>query len=149
MQDVLNSLAPLLAFPTVFTALALLGGAGRSAVTELLSVVVVLLAQLVLSETLARRWRREASWPRYAVAFNWCQWLTPIIFIVALLVTASPGPAMIAASVYMAVLQWFLARHGLDLSRLRALAFVLLTSVGSAALLEGPQLLSRAMQAAP
>ncbi len=147
MQDVLNSLAPLLAFPAVFTALALLGGAGREAVTELLSVVVVLLAQLVLSEALARRWRREASWPRYAVAFNWCQWLTPIIFTIALVVTAQPGAAVITASGYMAVLQWFLARHGLDLSRLRALTFVLLTSIGSAAFLEGPQLLSRAMGA--
>lgn len=86
-QAFLNSLAPLLAFPIVGTALLLVTGGGGNALGDLLGTVVALLAPAVVSHALAVRWGREAFWLRYAVAFNWCQWAVPL-FAVALVVLA-------------------------------------------------------------
>ena len=35
---------------------------------------------------MARFWGREAFWNRYIVAFNWCQWLLPMIAFVLIAV---------------------------------------------------------------
>ena len=34
-----------------------------------------MLAPAAVSHALARWWGREARWLRYAIAFNWCQWV--------------------------------------------------------------------------
>ena len=71
-QQLLSSLAPLLAFPAVFLIVLLAAGGSTSDAAELLSAIDAMLLQMVMSEALARRWGREAEWLRYAIAFNWC-----------------------------------------------------------------------------
>ena len=78
-QGFLASLAPLIAFPLVGTFLLLLDGDGAPAITDLLATLAVLLAPPVLSFELARLWGRQARWLRFATAFNWCQWLLPML----------------------------------------------------------------------
>ena len=68
----LNSLAPLLAFPLVGGALLLFRGGGIGAASDLLATVVALLAPLLIAHALAMRWGRGDAWLRYAAAFNWC-----------------------------------------------------------------------------
>jgi hypothetical protein len=151
-QDFLSSLAPLIAFPLVGGVLTLFRGAGVSAVTNLLATLCVLLAPAVLSEALAGLWRKREGWLRYATAFNWCQWTIPMAAAVALLAmavlamaglpetAAAYGAAGLLAA-YGLSLHWFLARIGLDLSRLRAVLLVVVVNLGTAILLFGPQLM--------
>ena len=74
----LASLAPLVAFPLVGGLLMLANGGGLAAIGDLLATLCALLAPPVLSYEVARLWRREGLWLRFAVAFNWCQWAIPI-----------------------------------------------------------------------
>jgi len=152
-QGFLASLAPLVAFPLVGTALLLLDGDGTPAITNLLSTIAVLLAPPVLSFELARLWGRQARWLRFATAFNWCQWLLPMLAAVLLLVLGMLSQAGLpenAATValvlglggYALWLHWFLARHGLALSRVRAALLVLGVNFGTALLVLAPRLLA-------
>jgi hypothetical protein len=149
----LASLAPLLAFPLVGTALLLLNGAGASAVADLLATVTVLLAPPVLSFELARLWGRQAQWLRFATAFNWCQWLLPVLASVLLTILgaglraglperAATAMLVIGLAGYGLWLHWFLARHGLALSRPRAAMLVLGVNFGAAVLVLVPRLLA-------
>ena len=118
------SLAPLIAFPLVGGLLMLLGGGGLSAVSDLLATLCALVAPLVLSFEAARLWRRQQFWLRFATAFNWCQWVIPVVGSVLLLVfgvmtalglprqTARIGVVFGLLS-YALWLHWFLARYGL------------------------------------
>lgn len=152
-QGFLASLAPLLAFPLVGTALLLLNGAGAPAVVDLLATVAVLLAPPVLSFELARLWGRQARWLRFATAFNWCQWLLPLLASVLLIVLGAllrVGLPERAATVMLVLtlggyglwLHWFLARNGLALSRPRAAMLVLGVNLGTAVLVLVPRLLA-------
>lgn len=149
VQHVLSSLAPLLAFPLLFLFLVMLSGGTASGLAELLSVIDALLMQIVLSEALARFWGREAEWGRYAVAFNWCQWAVPLvgllllvavpILVVAGLPQVMAAPlALLALAGYALALQWFVARHALRISALRAAVLVLGVNVGTAAVVIVP-----------
>ena len=151
-QGFLASLAPLVAFPLVGTFLLLLNGQGAPAITDLLATVAVLLAPPVLSFELARLWDRRARWLRFATAFNWCQWLLPLLASVllvtlgALLRAGLPEHAATAVLVmgvggYGLWLHWFLARHGLALSRFRAVLLVAAVNLGTALLVLLPRLL--------
>ncbi len=82
----LASLAPLIAFPLVGGVLMLLGGGGLTALSDLLATLCALLAPPVLSFEVARLWGRQDAWLRFATAFNWCQWVIPVIGSVLLLV---------------------------------------------------------------
>jgi len=153
-QAFLNSLAPLIAFPLVGWLLMMMGGAGIGAFTDLLVTVVALLAPPVISASLARILGREAAWLRYAVAFNWCQWAVPLAAVLVLLVMgimtrlgltevqAAIG-ALFGIAGYGLSLHWFLARHGLALSRGLAVLFVVLLNVGTITLVMLPQLVIR------
>ena len=150
-QAFLASLAPLIAFPLVGGGLALAGGGGLSAVSNLLATFVALLAPPVLSWWFARRWQREALWARFATAFNWCQWAIPavaavLLLLVGLMMTAGV-PNRIAGDVlvlglvgYALWLYWFLASRALELSAVRAAVFVICVNLATAALVFGPQL---------
>jgi len=149
----LNALAPWLAFALVGTVLAVVGGALREAVLDLLASVVGLLAPPVISQALAQLWGRGEAWLRYAVAVTWCQWLMPPALLAAVLaggVLISAGVpqdvaemvGVLAVLLYALALHWFLARRGLALSAWRAAALVLVVNVGTAALAFGPPLLS-------
>ena len=151
-QAFLASFAPLLAFALVGGALMLANGGGEPAFADMLATFCALLAPPVLSWWLARRWRREALWPRFATAFNWCQWAIPaigsmLLLVLGMLMAAGlpnriAGIAWILGLVgYGLWLHWFLARRGLDLSVGRAALFVVIVNLGTAALVVGPSLL--------
>ncbi|HSU04360.1 MAG TPA: hypothetical protein VLI93_02200 [Acetobacteraceae bacterium] len=149
----LTSLAPLIAFPLVGGMLMLLQGGGWAALSDLLATLCALLAPPVLAYELVRMWKREARWLRFATALNWCQWAIPVLasvllfLVYPLLVNALSaqfaGTAVIAAVAgYALWLHWFLARHALVISRLRAALLVLSVNLGTAVLVFGPRLLS-------
>jgi hypothetical protein len=152
-QGFLASLAPLIAFPLVSTLLLLLDGAGMLAIGDLLATVAVLLAPPVLSWEFARLWHRQDRWLRFATAFNWCQWLLPLLAAGLLVVAGAlvdAGLSQPAATrllvaclgAYGLWLHWFLARHGLALSRARAALLVAGVNLGTAVLVLGPHLLA-------
>jgi hypothetical protein len=148
----LASLAPLVAFPLVGGVLMLLGGGGLAAFTDLLATLCALLAPPVLSFQVARLWGREAAWLRFATAFNWCQWVIPVVGSLLLFpigILAAIGLPRVAARVLVLVclvgyglwLHWFITRHGLGLSRARAILMVLGVNFATVLIVLGPQLL--------
>jgi hypothetical protein len=147
----LASLAPLIAFPLVGSFLLLISGGGLAAVTDFLEVICALLGPAVFSHVLARHWKREAEWLRFATAFNWCQWLMPVVLLILLVVLgvalqaglprdAAGAVALGGLALYALWLHWFLARHGLALSTWRAVAMVAWVNVGTLVLLLAPRL---------
>ena len=133
----------------------LLGGGGRGALTDLLATLCALLAPPVLSFEVARLWGREAAWLRFATAFNWCQWVIPVIGSLLLVVLGMliglglPREVARAGVVFGMVayglwLHWFVARHGLGLSRLRAAVMVLGVNVATVLIVLGPRMLGDA-----
>jgi hypothetical protein len=152
-QGFLSSLAPLIAFPLVGALLGLFTEGPRRALTGLAMTMCALLTPAVVSYELARIWRRADAWLRFATAFNWCEWILPVLaclVMVPLSVAISVGLSQEAASMvllgclgaYGIWLHWFLARNALALSRLRAAALVLLVNLGTLAAVMGPGLLA-------
>ena len=139
------SLVPLLAIALLSAAL-MVGKAGLEGATGLFLIVLVnQLAPPVLSHLVARRWDREEDWLRYATAFNWCQCALPVVALAMLfgiaVMVSSGVPREAAATLgfggllaYTLWLSWFLARVGLDLSRARAVALVVLVLAGTVGL---------------
>ncbi|MGH7041079.1 MAG: hypothetical protein ACREFY_02970 [Acetobacteraceae bacterium] len=164
VQAFLASLAPLVAVPLVgYLLLALQGGAPArgggelGALADLLGTACALLAAPVLSFELATLWRRQALWLRYATALNWTQWAIPVLASV-LLTVAYPvlaallsarwaiGTVGVAIIGYALWLHWFIACHGLSLSRPRAVLLVIVVNVVTGALVLGPRLLALGAQ---
>ena len=154
-QAFLTSLAPLIAFLVVGTALKLLSGHWRLALADGLQTLCILLGQPVLSHALARHWQREPAWLRYAAAMNWCQLAIPVVaalFTMAIFLFggASLPPRVLvwalvgAVFAYAAALNWFLAWRGLDLSAPRAVLFVLMVTAALALVLALPVALRQA-----
>ena len=152
-QAFLNSLAPLVAFPLVGGALILLSGGGLSVVTDLLATLIALIAPAVIAATLAGRWQRAEWWPRYAVAFNWSQWAVPVVALALLMATGvlrrmGLGEAQAAIAVLFAIaaygisLHWFLARHGLGLSKGRTTLLVIAINLGTVTLVMVPRIIA-------
>lgn len=148
----LASLAPLVAFPLVGTALMLFEGGGVEAVANLLATLCALLAPPVLSFEAARLFGRADRWPRFATAFNWCQWVIPIVAVVLMLLSgmlmavglpddAALSVVVLGLAAYGLWLHWFLARHGLALTGGRAALLVLGVNLVTVALVLGPRLL--------
>lgn len=132
-------------------------GAGVAAVREVPGTLCVLLAPSVLSYELARLWGREAFWGRYIVAFNWCQWLLPIVAFVVIigLGIARAGGVnaqgvlrilLVGLTFYALWLNWFLARHGLALSAWRAAVLVFAVNLGTIAIVFGPPMLAASLR---
>jgi hypothetical protein len=152
-QAFLASLAPLIAFPLVGAGLAISAEGPERALTGLAMTLCALLAPAVVSYELAHFWRREEAWPRFATAFNWCEWILPVLACVVILplsVAISAGMGETAASLVLVVclgfyglwLHWFLARHALALSGFRAAVFVVVVNLSTAAVVIGPRLLA-------
>jgi hypothetical protein len=110
------------------------------------------LTPAVISYELARVWKRTDAWLRFATAFNWCEWILPVLFcvlVVPISVAISLGLSEDTAQrvlfgclgVYALWLHWFLARNGLALSRWRAGVLVVLVNLGTAVAVIGPTLL--------
>ena len=102
-------------------------------------------------------WRREAAWLRFATAFNWCQWAIPVLGSLLLLTVGHSGIGSVCRGVpprglallglvsYGLWLHWFLARHGLGLSRLRAAVLVLGVNLATVLIVVGPRMLALAL----
>jgi hypothetical protein len=152
-QSFLSSLAPLVAFPLVAAVLGLFTVGPRRALTDLAMTICALLTPAVLSYELARFWKRQDAWFRFATAFNWCEWILPIVACLAMLplsVAVSAGMTEKAASLmlvgflgfYGLWLHWFLARKALTLSGARAGLLVLIVNAGTVAAVMVPGLLA-------
>jgi hypothetical protein len=152
-QAFLASLFPLVAFPVLSELLVAMRGDVPS-LTDLLATLCALLAPPVLSFSIARHWGREALWPRFAIAFNWCQWALPAIAFLLLLAVSllislglpheAAGHLWILALICYGVwLHWFLARRALHLSAIRAVALVVLVNAATVAMVVGPLLIAR------
>ena len=155
-QAFLASLAPLLAFPLVSAGMALFTEGPRRALTRLAVTLCALLAPAVISFELARFWKRGEAWLRFATAFNWCEWILPVVaclIMVPLSLAIDSGLSESAASVvligclilYGLWLHWFLARKALGLSGRHALLMVVLVNLGTAVTVIGPHLLAGTM----
>jgi hypothetical protein len=153
-QSFLSSLAPLVAFPIVGAVLGLFTEGPRRALTGLAMTLCALLTPAVLSWEVARRWDRARAWYRFATAFNWCEWILPVVACLALLpvsVAVTAGLTESAASLMLVAflggyglwLHWFLARKALALSGLRAVVLVLIVNAGTVAAVMIPSLLAR------
>lgn len=149
----LASLAPLLAFPLVGGVLMLVEGQVLAGATQFLATLCAILAPPVLSFELARLWGRLPAWLRYATAMNWCQWAIPVLAVLLLGIAAPLLAAFMsqraAVEIVIAIiglyalwLHWFIACHGLDLSRIKAGVLVVLVNAGTALLVLGPALLA-------
>jgi hypothetical protein len=152
-QAFLASLFPLIAFPVLGELLVALRGDVPS-LTDLLATLCALLAPPVLSFSIARHWGREALWPRFATAFNWCQWAIPAIaFLLLLAVSVLISLGMpnetaghlwiLSLAGYGVWLHWFLARRALNLSVIRAVVLVVVVNAATVALVMGPLLVAR------
>jgi hypothetical protein len=152
-QAFLYSLAPGFGIMAASIVEGLAEGKGTRAMAELPGTLCVLLAPSVLSYEMARLWGREAFWNRYIVAFNWCQWLLPVIAFLVLLGLSLAQIAGVSAATTLPVLvvslagyalwmNWFLARHGLALSGWRAAGLVASVNAGTMAIVFGPGLIA-------
>jgi hypothetical protein len=152
-QAFLASLAPLIAFPLVGAVLAIFAEGPKRALTGLAMTLCALLTPAVVSYELARIWRRVDAWARFATAFNWCEWILPVLaclVIVPLSVAINAGMSETTASLvllgclglYGLWLHWFLARHALALSVFRAVVLVVVVNLSTAVAVMGPRLLA-------
>ena len=152
-QAFLSSLAPLLAFPLVGTLLGLMTEGAARSIADFAMYLCALLTPAVLSYELARWWGRAELWFRFATAFNWCEWILPVVgclLMVPISVAISAGLDSQAASmillgcmaVYGLWLHWFLARHALSLSGLRAALLVFMVNVATVVVVAGPRLIA-------
>jgi hypothetical protein len=146
------SLAPGLGFILAGVINALAEGETTTVFVKILAPICALLAPSVLSYELARLWGRHGFWYRFIVAFNWCQWLIPplgLLLLAVLTIAQTMGIAgqdgirivLVAVSFYALWLNWFLARHGLALSRGRAALLVAIVTLGNALIVFGPGVL--------
>jgi hypothetical protein len=151
-QAFLTSLAPLIAFPLVGAGVGLFTEGPRRTLTDLALTLCALLTPAVVSYELARFWNRADFWARFATAFNWCEWILPVLaclIMVPLSIGISMGLDQDVAGLlllgclggYGMWLHWFLARNALGLTRLRAVALVFLVNLGTLVVVMGPGLL--------
>jgi len=149
----LASLAPLIAFPLVGAMLILLREGALPALSLLAVTIIAQLAPPVLSHALAQRWGRAHLWLHYATAYNWCYWAIPVIAVVlmtlfgtflraGLSAEAAVQGFFLSLAAYSLWLHWFIARHGLALTRWRAALLVVIVNGGTLALAFGPHLLA-------
>ncbi len=152
-QAFLSSLAPLIAFPLVGAILAMFSEGPRRALTGLAMTLCALLTPAVVSYELARIWKRADSWGRFATAFNWCEWILPVVACLVMLplsVAIGAGMSETAASLvllsclglYGLWLHWFLARNALALTGFRAVLLVFVVNLGTAVAVMGPRVLA-------
>jgi hypothetical protein len=152
-QTFLSSLAPLLAFPLVGTAIGLFTDGVIASLTEFAIYVCALLTPAVVSFEMAHWWGRSDRWLRFATAFNWCEWILPLVgclIMVPISVAIGVGlNAHVASLILLACLglyglwlHWFLARHALSLSKTRAAVMVLLVNAATVLIAAVPRLIA-------
>lgn len=141
-NEVVASLVPLLLLLVASGLAQTLDQPGISKATALCAALCTVLLPVVISELLARLWRREQQWGRFIVAFNWCQWTLTFALAAALIASdvlvllGLPSAiaivaALVAFLVYQMALFWFIARHGLEISRWRAALLVAVVEIAT------------------
>ncbi len=148
----LLSLVPMIALPLTIGIATMASGAVVQALEDLTASFCVLLLPPVISHTLAKVWKREEPWLRFAVAFNWCQFALSTLCVGVLLVLGivlGTAGGAVGADTVMAIvalmclgivgyglwLHWFVARWGLGVSGGKAALLVLATYAGTFSIL--------------
>ena len=145
-RDYLNSLAPLLAFSLVISALDVLSGHKAQGASLFLSSLCGLLAPPVIAEPLCRRWGCLDRWALFSNMMNWVQILMAPVMVAVLLAAAllvSAGMPlllttlilMLAVLSYVTWLQWFSARGALGLTRWRTVKLLFAIQLGTGLLM--------------
>jgi hypothetical protein len=153
-ESFLASLAPLLAFLIVLSAVLAWTRQPLLGLTFFLTALCDLLAPLVIADLFCRLWHKRDRWALYANVLNCAQWLMLAALIVLLplaAAAASMGMSVDAASAmvlslfaaYAMWFHWFAARHVLDVSRLRAVLVMLAVVFGTGLLLQAPLVIGR------
>ena len=149
----LASLASLAIWPLVGVVALVTGSGGPEMLSDVLASVCAVLAPPVLSYEFASRWGRADHWARYATAFNWSQWALPVVGVVLITLLgildkagmpsrASLTLLVLGFSAYGLWLHWFLACHGLALSRFRAALLVVAINLVTVLLVLLPRILA-------
>lgn len=152
-QAFLSSLAPLLALPIAGAIIGIVAGDARQAALNLAMALVAMLTPAVVSYELARLWKRGDQWLRFATAFNWCEWILPVVACLLIVPVSgavglgfSPDIAAMAMLLCLAAyglwLHWFLARKALSLTVGRAAVLVLVVNLVTATAVTVPMLLA-------
>ncbi|MCF3945855.1 hypothetical protein AiwAL_03985 [Acidiphilium sp. AL] len=134
------SIAPLLAFPIVGSALIGINGHWILAAVIFLSRICGVLIQPVITEWSARRTGQGATWLMTSTALNWSIWLIFPLILAGVVLSGGlvsvglPQPAATAVTIGLIVLymfwyQWFILRAGLRLSVWRALSLLIAMNV--------------------
>lgn len=145
------SLAPLIAFPLVGSAMIAMNGQPALAGLAFLSRLCGVLVLPVITQFYAKLTGRQEFWLRTATALNWSFWiLIPILlvaaFLGAMLVTTGLSEiraeeiVIVLLAAYMLWLHWFIVRTGLRLSVWLAVGLVLSTNCAIGLLTFGPDL---------
>ena len=146
----LAGLSPQIGFLLVAGALLLAQHPTVPALSLVLLLFCSVLLPPVISHAMARLWRRDDRWRRYATASVWSVWLLLLAYVPALLLasilmqagvgrTAAVQAAMLLVTAYFLWLQWFLARRGLAIGGFKAALTVLAIVVGSSLLFMAAQ----------
>ena len=141
----LAGLSPQISFLLVAAALLLAQHPTVPALSLVLLLFCAVLLPPVISHAMARLWRRDDRWRRYATASVWSVWLIVPAYGPALLLTLvllQLGVGRVAAvqagalllTGYFLWLQWFMARRGLAIGGFKAALTVAALAVGSSLL---------------
>ena len=128
---VLRSLVPLSALPVVSALGPMSSGQLARGLAAACAGICSLLLPLIVTHLLARWWKVEPYWMRYATASNWCRLALAVISVVALVggigLLGIPTPdnplpflPMVATAFYGLWLHWFVAKHALRIGGLKA-----------------------------
>ena len=144
----LGSLAPVLGFAIVLTVLAMARGAYRVGAEFFCAMLIFLLTPPVIADVFCRIWKRREGWFRFSTILTWSGTLGialsgVLVILLRLFLSQNEAPTAAEALsitffVYGAWFTWFVARHALDLSRLRSAAVALSIVVGSTLLVSAP-----------
>ncbi len=138
----LAGLSPQIGFLLVTAGLLLAQNPTAQALSLVLLLFCAVLLPPVISHAMARLWRRDDRWRRYATASAWSIWLIVPAYLPALLlasVLAQFGIGQVGAvragllliMAYFLWLQWFMARSGLAIGGVKAALTVMALAVGS------------------
>jgi hypothetical protein len=152
-RDFVVSFAVLIAVPALGSLLLATQYGMVMGLTILLAVVCALLGPPVLSHLFARAWGQEALWLRFAIVFNWSRLAITTLYAILLAVAAILMRAGFPNEAVAVLLQlgmlgytlwfdWFLIRHGLQISARRAALAVLGVNAGTLVIVFGPPLLA-------
>ncbi|MEE8662728.1 MAG: hypothetical protein SOH81_03975 [Acetobacter sp.] len=134
----LAALAPGIALNLVSLVISLMQHGRGIALTRVALSFCALLGPPVVSHMMARFWKREEQWLRYATAAAWCEWVTVLVTVMALLMAALIMPSlahqpafgkalMVTTELYGVWLGWFVARIGLGIGAGKALLLYAMT----------------------